>query len=89
MKVVSMPEIRMRPKHQVTLPASVVRQAKLKADDRLTVSYVNGSIIITPKHEARDQDDIMSFAGIGHGLWGNTAAEVDQTLLQMKNSWQR
>lgn len=84
-----MPEIRMRPKHQITLPASVVRAAKLKPDDRLTVTFINGSIIITPKHDAKDQDDIMSFAGIGHGLWGNTPAEVDQTLCNMKNSWER
>ena len=84
-----MPEIRMRPKHQVTLPASVVRAAKLKPDDRLTVTFINGSIIITPKHDAKDQDDIMSFAGIGHGLWGNTPEEVDQTLRNMKDSWER
>lgn len=84
-----MPEIRMRPKHQVTLPASVVRAAKLKPDDRLTVTFINGSIIITPKHDAKDQEDIMSFAGIGHGLWGNTPEEVDQTLCNMKNSWER
>lgn len=84
-----MPEIRMRPKHQVTLPASVVREAKLKPDDRLTVTFINGSIIITPKHDAKDKDDIMSFAGIGHGLWGNTPEEVDQTLCNMKNSWER
>jgi antitoxin component of MazEF toxin-antitoxin module len=84
-----MPEIRMRPKHQVTLPASVVREAKLKPDDRLTVTFINGSIIITPKHDAKDQEDIMSFAGIGHGLWGNTPEEVDQTLCNMKNSWER
>ncbi|MFZ3083547.1 AbrB/MazE/SpoVT family DNA-binding domain-containing protein [Rhodoferax ferrireducens] len=84
-----MPEIRMRPKHQVTLPASVVREAKLKPDDRLTVTFINGSIIITPKHDAKDEDDIMSFAGIGHGLWGNTPEEVDQTLCNMKNSWER
>lgn len=84
-----MPEIRMRPKHQVTLPASVVRAAKLKPDDRLTVTFINGSIIITPKHDDKDQDDIMSFAGIGHGLWGNTPEEVDQTLCNMKNSWER
>jgi antitoxin component of MazEF toxin-antitoxin module len=84
-----MPEIRMRPKHQVTLPASVVREANIKPDDRLTVSFINGSIIITPKRDAREQDDIMSFAGIGHGLWGNTPEEVNQTLADMKNSWER
>ncbi len=84
-----MPEIRMRPKHQFTLPASVVRAAKLKADDRLLVTFANGSIIMTPKRDDSEQNDLMAFAGIGRGLWGNTASEVDQALVDMKNSWQR
>jgi len=84
-----MPEIRMRPKHQITLPASVVREAKIKPDDRLTVTYLNGSIIITPKLGAEAKDDIMSFAGIGRGLWGSTPQAVDATLADMKNAWER
>jgi antitoxin component of MazEF toxin-antitoxin module len=44
-----MPEIRMRAKHQITLPASVVRAANLKVDDRLNVDYINGVIVITNK----------------------------------------
>ncbi len=84
-----MPEIRMRPKHQITLPASVVREAKIKLDDRLTVTYLNGSIIITPKLDAEAQDDILSFAGIGRGLWGSTPQAVDATLADMKNAWER
>ncbi len=83
-----MPEIRMRPKHQITLPASVVREAKIKLDDRLTVTYLNGSIIITPKLDAQAQD-IMSFAGIGRGLWGSTPQAVEATLTDMKHAWER
>ena len=44
-----MPEIRMRLKYRITLPASLVRQANIKLDDKLAVTYVNGSIILTPK----------------------------------------
>ena len=84
-----MSEIRMRPKHQITLPAHIVREAKIEPDDRLLVTFVNGSIIITPKRDPEDQEDIMSFAGIGHGLWGATPAEVEQTLHNMKNTWER
>jgi bifunctional DNA-binding transcriptional regulator/antitoxin component of YhaV-PrlF toxin-antitoxin module len=83
-----MPEIRMRPKHQITLPASIVREAKLKQDDRLKVALVNGSIVITPKRSAHDQDDIMSFAGIGRGLWGKTPRDVEATLRDMKKTWE-
>ncbi len=84
-----MPEIRMRPKHQVTLPASVVREAKLKPDDRLNVTFVNGSIVITPKQDAQSEGEMLSFAGIRRGLWGDTPEEVDQTLRNMRNSWER
>ena len=84
-----MPEIRMRPKHQVTLPASLVRQANIKLDDRLAVSYVNGSIILTPCAASTNQTDIMAFAGIANGLWGNTAQEIDRNLNDMKSGWER
>ena len=84
-----MPEIRMRPKHQVTLPASLVRQANIEPDDKLAVSYVNGSIILTPCAKSKDQIDIMAFAGIANGLWGDTAQEIDRTLGDMKSGWER
>ncbi len=84
-----MPEIRMRPKHQVTLPASLVRQANIKLDDKLDVSYVNGSIILTPSTVGKDQTDIMAFAGIASGLWGRSAKDIDQNLDNMKSGWER
>ncbi len=84
-----MPEIRMRPKHQVTLPASLVRQANIKLDDKLDVSYVNGSIILTPSTVGKDQTDIMAFAGIASGVWGSTVEEIDQTLNSMESGWER
>jgi bifunctional DNA-binding transcriptional regulator/antitoxin component of YhaV-PrlF toxin-antitoxin module len=84
-----MPQIRMREKHQVTLPASVVRAANLKPDDKLQVDYVNGSIIITPQRSAEGGADILAFAGIGRGLWGDTAEKVEQALRERKDSWQR
>ncbi len=84
-----MPEIRMRPKHQVTLPASLVRQANIKLDDKMSVSYVNGSIILTPTESAKNQTDIMTFAGIASGLWGSTPKEIDQTMDSMKSGWER
>ena len=84
-----MPDIRMRRKHQVTLPASIVRQAGIKPDDKLSVRYLNGSIVITPKQTERASHDIMRFAGIGRGLWGKSPEEVDRTLCEMKNAWER
>lgn len=84
-----MNQIRMRPKHQVTLPASIVREANIKPDDMLSVVYLNGSIVITPQPRNAKAASLMSFAGIGRGLWGQSTAEVDAALADMKGAWDR
>ena len=85
-----MPEIRMRRKHQITLPAVVVRAAKLQPDDRLNVDYLNGVIVITPKVDAhRARNDLMSFAGIGKSLWGDTPDQVNTTLADLRDAGER
>ncbi len=85
-----MPEIRMRPKHQITLPASVVRAANLKEDDRLNVDYLNGVIVITAKKpENQKGTDVMAYAGTGKGLWGDTPEEIDATIRNLRDSWER
>ncbi len=89
MTLLKMSEIRMRPKHQVTLSASIVHLAQIKPDDTLSVSYLNGSIIITPKIHHQEEINILSFAGIGRGLWGNTTEDVDATIRNMKEAWER
>lgn len=84
-----MPEIRMRPKHQVTLPASIVRAANLQLDDKLEVSYINGNIIIVPRKTKPMLSDVMAFAGIGNGLWGATPAAVENTIKKLRNDLTR
>jgi hypothetical protein len=70
-----MPEIRMRPKHQLTLPAQIVREARLNLDDRLEVTYTNGVIVLTPWPVASSSSefDLMAYAGIGKEIWGDSA----------------
>ena len=85
-----MPEIRMRSKNQFTLPASLVRASGIQIDDKLSVSLVNGSIVITPmgpKHQGLS--DVMAFAGIAQGVWGDTPEEVEQTLERDRATWER
>jgi bifunctional DNA-binding transcriptional regulator/antitoxin component of YhaV-PrlF toxin-antitoxin module len=85
MRTLAMPEIRMRRKHQVTLPASIVREAGIKPDDMLTVTFMNGAIFIRPKIEATGpQDDLMSYAGIGRGVWGNTPDEIQASIRSLR-----
>ena len=85
-----MPEIRMRAKNQFTLPASLVRESGIEVDDKLSVALVNGSIVITPmgpKHQGLN--DIMSFAGIAQGVWGDSPEEVEQTISSVRATWER
>ena len=85
-----MPEIRMRRKHQVTLPASIVRAANLQTDDRLTVTLVNGNIVITPaRNKAAAPNNVMAFAGIGREVWGRTAEESEAAVRALRDEWER
>lgn len=91
MQTATLAEIRMRPKHQVTLPASIVRKANFQVDDRLYVDFVNDTIIIKRKDSkpAKPAKTIMSYAGIGSSLWGNTTTEVEATIRDLRSSWER
>ena len=85
-----MPEIRMRAKNQFTLPASLVRESGIEVDDKLSVALVNGCIVITPmgpKHQGLN--DIMAFAGIAQGVWGDSPEEVEQTIRRDRATWER
>ena len=44
------------------------------------VALVNGVITLTPKLNQVEQEDIMAFAGIFKGVWGDTPAAVSKAL---------
>jgi bifunctional DNA-binding transcriptional regulator/antitoxin component of YhaV-PrlF toxin-antitoxin module len=81
-----MPQIRMRPKRQVTLPVSIVREAGIQEDDKLNVTFIGGNIIITPQR-IESRDDVMSYAGIFRGAWGETTEQVETTINGLRNEW--
>jgi bifunctional DNA-binding transcriptional regulator/antitoxin component of YhaV-PrlF toxin-antitoxin module len=85
-------EVRIRRKHQITLPASVVREAGLEVDDRLIFYVNNGTITMIPKSSLSTKEgepDLMSFSGIGKKLWGDTPEAVDAAILNLRDSWSR
>lgn len=84
----AVPQIRMRSKHQFTLPARIARQANIKEDDRLSVSYANGHIILSPIASQAAKDDVMSYAGVFSGAWGATQTQIEQTLKHLSNEWE-
>ncbi len=84
-----MPEVRLRPKGQVTIPASIIDEARLAEDAVFDVGFINGVITFTPKRTKSTREDILSFAGVFQGAWGNTPAAVDKTLRKLRGEWER
>ncbi len=84
-----MPQIRVREKHQVTLPMSIMRVAGIHENDMLEASFKNGVIMLAPKKTAAAKKSLMDFVGITQGLYGKDPSEVAQYLDQERDSWDR
>jgi len=81
--------VRVRPKGQITIPARIAEEARIKPDDTLEIVYANGVITLVPAARKELGNSVMSFAGIARGTWGNTTAEVDVCLEESRASWER
>ena len=84
-----MPEVRLGPKGQLTIPAAILEKAKLAADATFEIALVNGVITLTPKVRLSNQEDIMAYAGIFKGAWGDSAAAVNTNLDLHRDEWER
>jgi AbrB family looped-hinge helix DNA binding protein len=89
METTIMPEVTIRPKGQVTIPAEIMQSWHLRTNDRVNITLVNGIVTMTPIKRKEASKDIMSFAGIGRGIWGDTHEEVETTINEIRNSWNR
>jgi hypothetical protein len=73
------PIIRLRPKHQLTLPEAVVQELSASVGDRFFVSVDGpGRVVLERVHR--------SYAGSMPGLWG-TPEEVAADLQAMRDDW--
>jgi bifunctional DNA-binding transcriptional regulator/antitoxin component of YhaV-PrlF toxin-antitoxin module len=85
-----MQTVRVREKHQITLPMSIVRAANIHENDRLSVSYKNGAIIfVSENSEPVKKKSIMDYAGCMLGSYGENADEVHAYLRNERASWER
>ncbi len=88
-----MAQVKLREKGQVTIPAELLHEwtatHQVAINDSLEVQLANGVLMFTPSKRPTAKRDIMSFAGIGKGLWGSTPAEIDLTLQELRRSWTR
>jgi bifunctional DNA-binding transcriptional regulator/antitoxin component of YhaV-PrlF toxin-antitoxin module len=87
----AMTEVRLREKGQVTIPAEIIQEWGYKnqvhTNDSVDAILTNGVVILIPKNRHHAKRDLMSFAGIGKGVWGKTPEEIDQTIQEIRDSW--
>jgi bifunctional DNA-binding transcriptional regulator/antitoxin component of YhaV-PrlF toxin-antitoxin module len=84
-----MPQVRIREKHQVTLPISIVRDAGIHENDMLDVAYKNGVISLSIKKAAAKKRLLMDFIGSARGVYGQDAAQVARYLESERDTWDR
>lgn len=84
-----MSQVRIRPKHQITLPSRIVAAAHLKPNDVLEVAYANGVVTLVPVSRKERKGSVMAYAGIARGIWGQTTEEIEAGLSSDRASWER
>lgn len=85
----AMAQVRVRNKHQITIPAGVARAAGIKPDDVLEVRYAHGLVTLAPAGRNPRGKSLMDYAGVGRGVWGGDAGRIDQELSADRASWER
>ncbi len=88
-----MPQVKLREKGQVTIPAELLQEWSrlnhVATNDTIDVQLSNGVLMLIPSKRNAAKRDLMSFAGAGKGLWGNSQAEIETTIQELRNSWTR
>lgn len=79
-----MPIITLSSKHQVTLPAEMVRSLGLKAGAKLVAELIDDHIMLLPQPESW----VDYFKGSMKGFWG-TDEEIDRYIAQERSSAER
>jgi AbrB family looped-hinge helix DNA binding protein len=84
-----MAQVRVRNKHQITIPARIAESANIKPDDMLEVAYNNGVVTLIPVSRKKRKESAMAYAGIARGIWGKTTFEIDTEQQNSRDSWER
>ena len=75
-------------KHQITLPAALVRQLRLEPGDKLTVQLRDGRIVL--RRQPRTPEEwVRRFSGALKEAYGETAEEIDEYVRRERETWER
>ena len=83
-----MADVWIRQRNQLTVPADIAHEAGIGPGSLCHMDVVNGVITLTPA-EGPATKPLDSYAGIAHGAWGRTAAEVEASVMGDRDAWQR
>jgi bifunctional DNA-binding transcriptional regulator/antitoxin component of YhaV-PrlF toxin-antitoxin module len=81
----------MRPKGQITIPAHILQEWNLQPYEKVEIIFQNGVVTLIPmrRKDSGKQKSIMDFVGVGHGCWGETSQEVENTITELRDTWTR
>ena len=82
-----MATVRVRDKHQITLPRAIAEAANVTVDDTLTVEYTNGVITLVPAKSRKSRVTANDFLGALRGSYGKTVTEINSKLRAERDSW--
>ncbi len=78
-----MPVVTLSSKHQITLPAEMVRNLGLEGGDKLIVELVGDHIVLLPQPESWAD----YFVGSMKGVYGSTREEIDRYIAEVRYGW--
>jgi bifunctional DNA-binding transcriptional regulator/antitoxin component of YhaV-PrlF toxin-antitoxin module len=88
MESLNVPLVKIRPKGQITIPADILNHWSIDINDKVNVTLVNGVVTLTPE-KRKNKKSILSYAGIGKGLWGDSVEKIDNFISNERNSWEK
>ena len=78
-----MPTVTISSKHQITLPAEIVRRLGLRAGDKLAIELIEGEILAVPEPVSW----VDWGRGIAAGVYGGTKESIDRYVAEERVSW--
>jgi len=78
-----MPVVTLSSKHQITLPAGIVRTLGLRPGAKLVVELLDDHLILLPQPESWAE----YFRGSMKGVYGSTAEEIDRYISEVRYGW--
>ncbi len=84
-----MTTVRVRDKHQITLPKRIVEAAGIAPDETLEIRYANGVITLVRTGVPARGASARAWLGALPGRWGRSRAAIDRALERDRESWGR